>query len=244
MKAEQRKELETNTLADRMGLVVQKVKGSQRRTFFIYLGVVAGVLFALFFAYRWWKTEGAQASLNWVQLHDGTKAQLDHLATLPNEQGKAARFQLAWFKYWEDGVKSLGVNPHGGILSMKEARDEYQALAKLCKDDAVFEPQAMLGEAVCEESLAIQDRKRLVKAKELYEALVNHEKYGDAAGDKISAEAKFAKGRLEILKDNDKREALGNELDRLSKIDMLNIQPAMLEDLFKAHPELGKKKGP
>ena len=36
MKAEQRKELETNTLADRMGHLMQRVKGGERRTFLFY----------------------------------------------------------------------------------------------------------------------------------------------------------------------------------------------------------------
>src|SRR2546423_10961629 len=37
MKAEHRKELETNTLADKMGTVMQRVKTGRRGTFFLYV---------------------------------------------------------------------------------------------------------------------------------------------------------------------------------------------------------------
>lgn len=195
MKAEQRKELETNTLADKMGQVMQNVKGGQRRTFIIYLIAAAAVLVLLWFTYNWWVTGRQESSWKWVLFYDGTRDELK--AVLGEDQvGKSAKFQLAWYLYWEDGVKSLGGNKEGALSSIKAAGQVYKNLAEECKGDAILEPQAMLGQAVCEESLAVQDRKHLSNAKKLYEALTTHEneKYKD------SAEAKYAAERLKAIK--------------------------------------------
>ena len=60
MKAEQRKELETNTLADKMGRAMLRVKSSPRRTFLTYVIVAAAAIFAVWFGLHWWNAGKAE----------------------------------------------------------------------------------------------------------------------------------------------------------------------------------------
>jgi len=198
MKAEQRKELETNVLADKMGRVVQRVKTSPRRTVTFYIVIGVAVVLAIGFSYRWYRQSAESAAEQWVRFDDGAGPYISSLASkelADTPAGKAARFQLAWIRYWEIGIKRLGVDPVGPLKEIDNAAEEYKKLAVDCKDDPVFEPQALLGVAVCVEAKALQDRTRLEAAANLYDALAKHEKYKD------TAEGKFAQGRLEQLRD-------------------------------------------
>lgn len=198
MKAEQRKELETNILADKMGRVVQRVKTSPRRAVTIYIVIAVVLVVGIVLAYRWYRQGVETAAEQWIKLDDGSAPFVTNLAVKEGDTpaGKAARFQLAWLRYWDLGIKRLGVDPVGALKEgIGGAADEYRRLADDCKDDPVFEPQALLGIAVCEEAKAVQDRTRLEKAASLYDALAKHEKYKD------TAEGKFAQGRLDQLRD-------------------------------------------
>jgi hypothetical protein len=208
MKAEQRKELETNTLADRMGRVMQRVKGSPRRTFLTYFLVTVAVLVAAWFGYRWYYGDVTEKSLQWLKLYDGSGNLIQDLARDPDtNSGKAALFQIAWEFYWLDGVKMMASDKVGAMKSLKRSVDLYGQLAEKCKDDKIFEPQALLGRAVAQETRAVEDRDHLKKAKEYYEELTT--KY------EKSAEAEFARKRLEILKDDAKRGDLANTYKEL-----------------------------
>src|SRR5437870_3003389 len=98
MKAEQRKELETNTLADRMGQAMQRVKASPRRTFLIYLVILALIVVGLYVGIRWRITSQLQSSQQWIQLYHGSQNNLFSLgnAEKTTPAGKAARLQVAW----------------------------------------------------------------------------------------------------------------------------------------------------
>lgn len=191
MKAEQRKELETNTLADRMGQAMQKAKAAPRRAVLLYGTIGAVCLVAVFLFYRYLDSTRLESSEGWRDFHDGQKGLLEMVATKENNAGKAARLQIAWFIYWEQGIKLLGQSQDAGTKNLEAAVIEYKEIQKLCVDDAIFEPQAMLGQAVCEESLTIKDASYLDKAKRSYEEL--HKKY------EKSAEGKFAKERLDAI---------------------------------------------
>ena len=148
MKAEQRKELETNTLADKMGQVVQRVKTSPRRTFMIYGLVLAAVIAASYLGWQWYKSRNVDTSENWVHLYDGSQRSIGKLAEEPESNvGKAARFQIAWFQYWELGVKQLGRQKELALKSIKNSEKIYGQLAEQCKDDAnpAFKLQAAAG---------------------------------------------------------------------------------------------------
>jgi hypothetical protein len=236
MKAEQRKELETNTLADRMGRVMQRVKGSTRRTFFTYLFIAVAVLLAGYFGWRWYSGSVAERSLEWVYLYDGSNNFIDELAKKKETNAsKAARLQLAWFFYWDLGMKMLYTNKDGAMKYLKIAGDYYEELAKECTDDKIFEPQALLGRAVAQESRAVEDREHLKKAKTYYEEVVS--KYEN------SAEADFARKRLEVLKDDAKRQELSATYSQLQSLLGIPapVQAPKFNDL-PGFPDLGKEK--
>jgi hypothetical protein len=219
MKAEQRKELETNTLADKMGHVMQRAKASPRRTIFTYLFVTAVLVGGSWLGWNYYKGYRASSSEPWVRLYDGSGNFINDLAEKDKESnaGKAARFQIAWFHYWDFGVKTLAKNPQDSLNHLKLAGKWYDDLAVDCKDDPNFEPQALLGAAVVEETLAIQNIDHLKKAMERYETIVDKHK--------DSAEAKFAQQRLELFKTNDKKRDLEETYTTLQ--DLLKIPPRM-----------------
>jgi hypothetical protein len=218
MKAEQRKELETNTLADKMGQTMQRVKAGTRRTVLLYLLGVLLLAIALFIAYRWYATSTAEASEQWLKLYDGAPGHLRYLSAKEGETnaGKAARLQVLWINFWELGVKRLGTDQRGSIELFKLLDKEYKDLAEICKDDPLFESQAMLGRAVVVECWAVQDQANLDRAKKLYEELVD--KHAD------SAQAKYAKTRLEHLKDGKKMAETREVYQRLQLL--LNVPAA------------------
>jgi hypothetical protein len=211
MKAEQRKELETNTLADKVGQAMQRVKGSSRRSALIYLLVGAALLLALFFTYRWYVLGKTEASFQWLMLDDGSFKHLEQLEQQQTPAGRAARFQIAWIVYWEEGVRMIGIDQPGAMKKLREASIRYKDLAKECADadDKIFEPQALLGVAVCEETRAVQDIALLGQAKESYKAVVD--KYKD------SAEGIFAQKRLDLMNDKTKFAALQEIYEKLQK---------------------------
>jgi hypothetical protein len=237
MKAEQRKELETNILADKMGRAVQRVKTSPRRTVTVYLVVAVAVVVGLAFSYRWYRQSVEATSELWVKLDEGA---MPYIGALAREQGdtsvgKAARFQIAWLLYWERGIKRLGVDPVGALKEgIDGASKEYKSLANDCKDDPVFEPQALLGIAVCEEAKAVQDRTRLDSAANLYDALAKHEKYKD------TAEGKFAQGRLDQLRDKNgkiRAEASNTYEDLQRALNIRELQaPRDFDNIFNQPP--------
>lgn len=213
MKAEQRKELETNTLADKMGHVVQRVKGGERRTILIYVAIAVAIVVGIFLTYRWWVTSKMEDSERWVKLDDGSEYHVKYLAgqDTSTNAGKAALLQVAWFYYWEGGVKMLGVDQKGAVQSIVKAEGIYREALKICADDKVYEPQAMLGIAVVEEAKAAVDPKFLTNAAESYEEVFK--KY------EASAEGKYAKKRFDELKDKKKRAEI-EEFYRGLQLDM------------------------
>ena len=235
MKAEQRKELETNTLADKMGQVVQRVKGSPRRTFMTYLLVTVATLAVLWLGWRWWTSKDIERSEQWLKFYDGAGNHIDALAKERDSYAsKAARFQDAWMAYWDLGIKMLATEKGSAIASLKAAAKAYGELAEECKDDPVFEPQALLGRAAAMESLAVSDPDFLKKAKDHYKELTDIEKY-----DK-HAEAKFARERLKIMDDETSRKELSNTYRLLQGL--LDIRDPVAPPNFQDFPGFGKKK--
>src|SRR4051812_15134235 len=140
MKAEHRKELETNTLADRMGRAVQGVQHQSRRTLlFVVLGVIGSFL-VLFLVFRFYQVRRVETSQNWEMLEDGSHRFIEGLikAAPETNPGKAARFQKAWFYFWELGVKRIGNDPAGALRNLDGAALEYRQLAEDCKGDPVW----------------------------------------------------------------------------------------------------------
>lgn len=202
MKAEHRKELETNILADRMGRLVRKVKTRPkgRTLLYVFLTIVALLVLIIFWRLR--LESAREASALWTDLEDGSRPSIDRLSGGLNwfakqgkeesygttNAGKAARFQLAWFIFWERGVKFLSVAPQLALTELERAELMYLDLAEACKGDPLWEPEALYNLAVIEETRAVQDRDHLRKARELYEKLATNEEYKETAHGKLAAE--------------------------------------------------------
>lgn len=202
MKAEHRKELETNVLAARMGRLVERMKTRPKRRMMLYviLGTVAVV--GLFIAYRIHREKIRERSERWVMLEDGFRPYIDLLKhDYPETNpGKAARFQYAWLAIWDLGLKILGTDSARALENMEAAESMYLLLKKDCVDDPVWEPEALYSLAVIEETRAVRQKERskhLDNAQSMYQELAK--KY------KNSAHGKDAARRAEIL-DKDRQQ--------------------------------------
>lgn len=194
MKAAHRKELEKNVLADRLGRLATNVrKPPQRGTWMTILGVV--VVLAAFFAIMRVRTIAREdASRNWVMFDDGYREYIDNLKDKFSDDnvGKAARFEYAWMMTWDFGVKKLAADPIRALTTLDTADGQYAELAEKCKNDPIWEAEALYARAVIEEARAVKDRKHLDKAREMY--LEVTKKHPEAV------HGKLAKTRAEELK--------------------------------------------
>jgi hypothetical protein len=174
MKAEHRRELETNALADRMGRAMQRVQHENRRTLVLYAVGAVALLIVLFFVFLTFQNRRVDNSERWFMLEDGSAPFIEKLARADaaTEAGKAARFQKAWFLYWELGLKRMGNDAKGALAQMDSAAREFAALAEECAGDPVWEPEARYALAVIEENKAVQSLERLETARNLYKELV------------------------------------------------------------------------
>jgi hypothetical protein len=196
MKAEHRKELQTNLLADRMGRMVQRAKsGPSRRTvLWIVLAVVAVIVYVGFSIYR--SNQRAIVSTNWMNLGEEyiTSANAKGMVTQnpwvveyrDTNPGLAARYQFAWVRLWDQGLKHLIGNPARALINIKESEKEFVVLSEDCKDDPILAPEAAYALAVIEESKTVEDRASLDKAIGRYKGVAS--KYKDSAAGKAAAQ--------------------------------------------------------
>ena len=119
MKAEHRKELETNSLAEGMGKLIQKVKKPKDRSLVLYLVAAVAVVGVLWVVVMVRGRRVEQGAEHWLYLDNGGQAFLrELLKDRDTTQGKAARFQTAWITLWEDGIKSLGSEPVSSLRNL------------------------------------------------------------------------------------------------------------------------------
>ncbi|HYT91208.1 MAG TPA: tetratricopeptide repeat protein [Gemmataceae bacterium] len=195
MKAEHRKELQTNALADRMGRMIQRMKArpSKNTVLTWILIIILGLAVVFFLLTRRGTT--TTNSTRWTQFEGGHYADIATLSKLTSGyQSKAARFQLAWLALWEEGIKTIPLDAAGGLKKITLAKEAYRRLAEECKDDPILGPEALYNIAVAEEASAVREpTKHLEAARDAYKRVV--EKFPD------SALAKHAKQRAEELAD-------------------------------------------
>lgn len=165
MKAEHRKELETNLLADRMGRIVHNVRSGQRSTATIawVIGVLAVVVVVIWLFAR---NSGGSHSAAWAALDENTnpdalrKIAADNPGTMV---ARAARFQRARVLL-QAGLANLCPNMinspvnqteqrNHAVADVEEARNLFEGLAAEVKDDPVLGPEANLGAGKAEEAL-------------------------------------------------------------------------------------------
>ncbi len=216
MKAEHRKELETNVLADRMGRLLDTVKQKPQRgtVGWVVLGVV--VVVVVFLGVRWYRVTQVERSDAWLDYYllpytgDARGILESHE---DKTQGKAVRLDQAWALLW-DGVTKVGADP-GSRERVQSAKSRFVKLQEDCEADSVLAPEAMYGAALADETLAIEDRKRLDVAIDAYKELVDkHAK---------SAYGKLAEKRLEILNDPDQRAEVADIYQELERRTPLGI---------------------
>ena len=193
MKAEHRKELETNILADRMGRVLRGTQETPTTTIWYWVIGVCLVLLVTFLVMRWFTWTAERTAREWEAFESGDQQALLQLAQQNTQNaGKAARLQVAFEKLWVVGISKLGgQNTAEAKSNILDARDDYESLAKDCQYDPVFLAEALYGLAVIEETQAIDDDEKLKSAVTAYQRVVK-----DA---KESGFAKLAEDRLKVL---------------------------------------------
>ncbi len=196
MKAEHRKELQTNLLADRMGRMVQRARTrpSRRTVLWLMLAIVAVIIFVGFRIYQ--NNQRATVSTNWMLLGEEyiTSANAKGMITQnpwvveyrDTNPGLAARYQFAWVRLWDQGLKHLIGNPQRALVNLKESEKEFLNLSEDCKDDPILAPEAAYALAVIEESKTVEDRANLDKAILRYKSLAS--RFKDSAAGKAAAQ--------------------------------------------------------
>jgi hypothetical protein len=184
MKAEHRRELNTNALADRMGRLVQGMKEPTQGGS-VVLWVIGAV--ALLSFGGWYLFSGATGwSGYWLRFDGETNVEkLQELAsdshgTMP---ARAARFQKAREEL-RTGLRNITSTEHrsDAIRLVEGARREFEDLAAECKGNSpLLEQEALWRAAQAEESLvgvpteedAAKSRGSLKRAIELYQRMAS-----------------------------------------------------------------------
>jgi hypothetical protein len=161
MKAQKRHELHTNFLADRLGRILQSMKGGNRSTASV-LGwtflILALATYALW-QYSEWASQGRRSE-QWMVLsgavHDFregneklSKLAVSQRGTIP---GRTARFEVARLDL-QQGEEELRLSRSEGIKNLVEARKLYKELSGECVDCPILAQEALMGIAKAEESL-------------------------------------------------------------------------------------------
>jgi len=158
MKAEHRKELQTNTLADFLGRNVRKVRSGGGISWFkVFVAV-----FVLTVLLGWWWVRSNRAQENaeaWAKLEYDDRKSLQDLIndSTDSKQGQAAGFYIGFGYLWE-GIRLLGSGDSkffkNGIEYIGAAVKTFDQLAEECKDDNERLAEAKYHLAVAYETLA------------------------------------------------------------------------------------------
>jgi hypothetical protein len=204
MKAEHRKELQTNSLADFLGRTVRTFRGGTSISWpkvLIVVAVIAGV-----FVFFWWRKQQANREAElWMTLDASTQRDLASLFTdnKGTNPGKAAGLILA-YNYLNAGITMVGGNTMQqaqGFEALKYSQELYKEMIKECEGNAEWVAEAKYGLAVAAEALAAQDIKNLDEAKTLYQEVAG----GDLGK---TGYGKLAARRLEQLNNTTEAEAI------------------------------------
>jgi tetratricopeptide (TPR) repeat protein len=201
MKAEHRKELQTNVLADRLGHLYESVKEGPSRTTWLVLGVAALVV-VLVLAWRYFaQSAEAISAARWVRLDSLTTAsELEDFINDKDNKGtpqlNAARFELARMSLAE-GLREMGkpLRRTEAVGQVRKAAETYEKLADEAGEVPLLQEEALMGAARAYESLG-----EYAKAKPFYERLVKE--HGKSA---FAKEASASLERLNDEKDADLR---------------------------------------
>ncbi len=189
MKAEHRKELMTNSLAQTLEHTVQRLKEGPSRSTVVVL-VVVGLAVLLFFVWRWFSQNAQESdSGRWLQWDNLTVPSqvndfLKEKDVEETTQARLARF-LEARRRLADGTRDLGFNRTTSHENLTEALKLYSGLADQTSDRPLLHEEALLGAGKAAESLGKYD-----EAKGFYQKLAD--KYPDSARGR-SAKASLAR---------------------------------------------------
>jgi hypothetical protein len=170
MKAEHRKELQTNVLADRMGKLVESLKNPPSTSSVVFW-VIAGLAVVTVVAWFWFSRPSETGAMLWARLDsetfnrppdyysEGRESEVvKNLSDIAKAQprsvaSRTARFQEARFLL-PMGLKSL-VSPFRteAHRQLQQARDLFADLAKESGDNPMLMQEAFLGAGKAEEAL-------------------------------------------------------------------------------------------
>lgn len=188
MKAEQRKELERNALAQKLNDVGSILKNRPSNRVFVVCGLLV-LAAVIFWAFRHFGTRSSKAeSDRWLALDKINN--VDELDPFIKKNAgtmaaRTARFEEARFLL-KRGVENLGSKlPFLGktddkgtrtghdqaIDDLKRSREIYEQLTDLCKDTPILRQEALMNRARAEESLSCTKDGSLDKALALYDQL-------------------------------------------------------------------------
>jgi hypothetical protein len=201
MKAEHRKELETNVLADRVGRVVQGMKQAPQKKTLLYVILGAAVVAALWLYFRKGEVQQVENSLNWVKFEDGAQAYVvDVLKEAPDSnQSKAVQFNMAYAQL-RQMLRLLASDPKQVVANLDNLEERYRDLAKAVKDDKVLLPEALFHQALILETRILKEDESWKAALEAYKVVADN--HAD------SAFGKLAKKRADVLDNKEKRDKL------------------------------------
>jgi hypothetical protein len=205
MKAEHRKELETNALADRVGRAVQGMKQVPRKRTFVWLLAGAVLLVVVYWFYARSQIKREENALNWFLVADGKGEYLQQVLTSnpDSNQAKAIRFENDFLQL-QQSMRFLASEPKVVLSNLDELENIYREMAKRCQDDKVLLPEALFAVAVIEETRMIKrDRD---EGEQWKVALAAYKEVADKHPD--SAFGKEARKRVAVLNDEKQRDEL------------------------------------
>jgi biopolymer transport protein ExbB/TolQ len=211
MKAEHRKELMTNTLANRLGDALQGMKEGPSRGTILTLAAVAVVLI-LILTWRYFATSAEESDsarwLRWDKLSspEELKAFADDKEVQGHMQGRLARLEEAR-RNLHDGLRDIG-GPGAArtqaLENIKRSAELFDKLVEECSDRPLLHQQALMGAAKAHESLGEDE-----PAHKYYQQL--SQKYASSA---LGKEAGEQIKRLEEARQNGDLKALREEYSK------------------------------
>jgi tetratricopeptide (TPR) repeat protein len=210
MKAEHRKELMTNTLANRLGEAVQSIKEGPSRGTIVVL-VAIGLIVILALVWRYFITSSEEAdSARWLQWDSLTtpeqlKAFVENKEMEDQAQGRLARLTEARRSLYE-GLRQLGNagTRKKALEELQLAAGLYDKLADEYVDKPLLHQQVLMGAAKAHESLGDAEQ-----ARKYYQQLQN--KYGDTV---LGRDAAEQLQRLDAAENSGSFKALRDELNK------------------------------
>jgi hypothetical protein len=211
MKAEHRKELMTNSLANRLGEAIQNMKeGPSRGTTLLLVAV--GLILIVVFAWRYFSNSAEESdSARWLKWDSlSSPKQLESFAEDPSVQGQTpgrlARLEEAR-RNLHDGLSDLGgfgTTRTEALEKIKKAAGIYEKLVDECADKPLLHQQVLMGSAKSRESLG-----EIEQARKYYNLL--KQKYADTV---FGKEATEQLKRLDTAAENGDLNALREEYNK------------------------------